>query len=151
MLNKSIHLSPIFMRNILTVFVFALFVTPSFAQNQIVGKWLSQDKQAVTEIFERDGKYFGNINWLKNPADANGIPLKDTENNDKTKQGQPIMGLTVLKDLAFQNNEWKGGTAYDPKSGKSFSCKLWLDDNNNLKVRGYWGLFNHTETWTKSN
>ena len=133
------------------IFAFLFNAVIAVAQNQIIGKWLSEDKQAITEIYEKNGKYFGNIQWLKNPNDANGIPYKDAANTDKTKREQPIIGLVVLSDFAFQNNEWKGGTAYDPKSGKSFNCKLWLADNDKLKVRGYWGILNYTETWTKVN
>lgn len=133
------------------LFSFLICFFSAVAQNQIIGKWLSEDKQAITEIYEQNGKFFGNINWLKKPTDENGEAYKDAANTDKSKRNQPIIGLVVLSDFSFQNNEWKGGIAYDPKSGKSFNCKLWLADNNKLKVKGYWGILNYTETWTKVN
>ena len=44
---------------------------------------------------------------------------------------------------------YKDGTIYDPKSGKTYSCKMTIDGNK-LKIRGYIGisLFGRTEVWT---
>ncbi|NCU04415.1 MAG: DUF2147 domain-containing protein, partial [Chitinophagaceae bacterium] len=38
-----------------------------------------------------------------------------------------------------------------PKNGKTYSCKMALDGNNTLKVRGYIGvsLIGRTDTWTR--
>jgi hypothetical protein len=44
------------------------------AQNQIFGKWLSEDKEGITTIYENNGYYFCNITWLKMPNDKKGIP-----------------------------------------------------------------------------
>ncbi len=136
------------MRKILTLFAVLIITLSSKAQNQIVGKWLSQDKEGITTIYEANGKYYGKISWLKKPKDANGIPFTDTENPDKSKRKQPLMGLLILKNFQYSNKEWKGGTIYDPESGKTYKCTIWLD-NGNLKVRGYWGVFYQTQTWTK--
>lgn len=127
----------------------SLSVSSAFAQNQIVGKWLSEDKEGTTEIYEQNGKYFGKISWLKKPNDKNGIPFTDTENPDKSKRTQPLLGLVILTNFYFKDNEWKGGKIYDPQSGKTYTCTMWLTDNNTLKVRGYWGLFYQTQTWTR--
>ena len=45
----------------LTSFIFLLSTLASFGQNQIIGKWLSDDKEGETEIYEQQGKYFGKI------------------------------------------------------------------------------------------
>ncbi len=63
-----------------------------------------------------------------------------------------MIGLTILKNFEFKSkNVWSDGTIYDPKDGKTYSCKLTLVSNNKLEVRGYVGisLFGRTETWTK--
>ena len=137
------------MRIIVFLFCFSSFLTVS-GQNQVVGKWLSGDKEGITEIYEQTGKYFGKITWLKKPNDEKGVPFKDTENPIKSKLIQPLFGLLILKDFCYKNNEWIGGTIYDPESGKTYSCTMWLTDTNTLKVRGYWGLFFQTQIWTKT-
>lgn len=125
--------------------------TSNFAQNQIAGKWLSDDKEGITAIYQQNGKFFGKIIWLKKPNDSKGIPFNDTENPDKNKRKQPLLGLVILKDFSYTDGEWKGGTIYDPESGKTYRCSMWLTNTGTLKVRGYWGIFYDTQTWTKTN
>lgn len=120
------------------------------SQNQIVGKWLSDDKEGITEIFEQNGKYFSKITWLKKPFDNKGIAFTDTENPEPSLRNQTLIGLIMLKNFYFKEKEWLGGNIYDPQSGKTYTCTMWLTDNNTLKVRGYWGIFYQTQTWTRT-
>jgi uncharacterized protein (DUF2147 family) len=47
---------------------------------------------------------------------------------------------------------WAGGKIYDPENGKTYSCKMVLDGEQYLKVRGYIGisLLGRTEIWTRA-
>lgn len=119
-----------------------------FAQQQIVGKWLSEDGEGITEIYQEGNSFFGKISQLKKPNDDTGKPFTDTENPDKTKTSQPLLGLIILKNFVYTNNEWQNGTIYNPNNGKTYSCTIWIS-NDKLKVRGYWGIFYQTQTWTK--
>ena len=63
-----------------------------------------------------------------------------------------MQGLTILEGFSYQEeNLWSGGTIYDPNSGKTYKCKLSLNDDGTLKVRGYVGvsLFGRTEVWKR--
>lgn len=60
------------------------FNTTIFAQNQIVGKWLSEDKEGITEIYKYNGKFYGKLAWLKTPISENGEPFTDTENPNES-------------------------------------------------------------------
>ncbi|HVI45163.1 MAG TPA: DUF2147 domain-containing protein [Chitinophaga sp.] len=120
------------------------------AQQQILGKWYSQDKKGITEIYAEKGKYYGKVVWLKEPNDKNGHPLTDSENPDKSKRSEPLINLVILKDFNYRDNQWKEGTVYDPTEGKRYKCMMWLKDNNTLMLRGYWGIFHQTETWTRA-
>jgi len=120
--------------------------------DDIVGVWLTGGKEpAKIQIYKSGPKYYGKIAWLKNPTE-NGKPKVDSKNPDKSKQSQPVMGLTILKDFSFDTDEWNDGTIYDPESGKTYSCHMTLKDKNTLKVRGYIGisLLGRTEIWTKN-
>ncbi len=133
---------------ILIIILFALSKS-SFAQQQIVGKWLSEDGEGITEIYQQGNHFYGKISWLKKPNDEKGSPYTDTENPDKSKRNQPLLGLVILKGFVYKNNEWQGGTIYDPTNGKTYTCTIWIS-NGQLKVRGYWGIFYETQTWTKT-
>jgi uncharacterized protein (DUF2147 family) len=43
------------------------------------------------------------------------------------------------------------GTIYDYENGKTYSCKIYLDNKNPMKISGYIviSLINITDTWTR--
>jgi len=127
-----------------------VFNVSSFSQRQIVGKWLSEDKEGITEIYEQAGQFYGKIVWLKKVNDDKGVPLKDTENLSPKLRQRPLLGLIVINNLSYNNKEWSKGSVYDPKSGKTYTCKIWLSNENTLNLRGYSGLFHSTEVWTRT-
>lgn len=118
-----------------------------FAQDQVLGKWLTDDGEAVVEIYKSGEKFNGKIIWLKSPNGQDGKPLKDEHNPEKGKQAQPLLGLIMLQELNYVKGKWEGGTIYDPEEGKKYKCTMWLEDGK-LKVRGYWGVFYQTQTWS---
>lgn len=118
-------------------------------KTQVLGKWQTHDKRAIIEIFESKNKYYGKIVWLQKPNNENGNPRKDVNNPIKNKRNRALIELTILENFTYQKGEFKGGTIYDPDSGVSYNCKLWLTDNNTLKVRDYCGIFYKTFTWIR--
>ena len=130
--------------------ILLLFPHDVLAQDEILGKWKTQDQEAIVKIYKApNGKYQGKIVWLKKPNDKNGKPFTDSENPDENLKSKPLLGLTMLKSFEYASKEWKGGTIYDPTDGKTYKAKLWLSDTNTLEVRGYWGFFYQTEKWTR--
>jgi uncharacterized protein (DUF2147 family) len=138
------------MKKTIVATLFILSQLSVFAQREIIGKWLSQDKEATIEIYENQGKFFGKFVWLKKATDAKGQPLTDTENPNAALRKQPLMNLVMLTNMYFDNKKWKGGTIYNPDSGKSYKCEMWQKSPETLNVRGYLGLFYGTETWTRA-
>jgi uncharacterized protein (DUF2147 family) len=144
------------MKKLLLSFVILLFA--GFVSGQepnaddILGVWLNEDKDAHVEIYKEGDKYFGKIVWLKFPNDEEtGKPKVDDENPDESLQNKPILGLLLLKDFEFDDDEWDSGTIYDPKNGKTYDCYMVLKDKDNLKIRGYVGisLLGRTTYWTR--
>jgi len=126
-----------------------------FKADDIVGVWMNEDKDAQVEIYKDNGKYFGKIVWLLNPIDEEtNKPKLDDKNEDVSLRDRPVMGLLLLKDFVFDgDDEWEDGTIYDPKNGKTYSCYMEFedeDDMSTLKIRGYIGisLLGRTTYWT---
>jgi len=114
--------------------------------------WYNEEKTAKISITkDPDGKFIGKIVWLKEP-NKDGKPKTDINNSDKSKQNTPILGLTILSGFK-KNGEYgyEDGIIYDPKNGKTYSCKI-TREGNKLNVRGYVGfsLFGRTTVWTKA-
>ena len=120
----------------------------------VKGIWLNQDEDAKIEIFENGGKYYGKIVWLKTPIDPEtNKPKVDKNNPNPALRSRPSLGLEILKDFSFNGkDEWKDGTIYDPKSGKTYSCYIRMENKNKLKIRGFIGvsMLGRTTYWTRS-
>lgn len=135
------------------LWLLSLSVTAQAPKTAIVGTWLNQEKAANIEIYQQGDKFFGKIVWLKDPHE-NGKPRTDYKNPDKARHNDPIIGLVMLKDFAFDGKStWEDGTIYDARSGKTYSCYLTLQADKSLKVRAYVGisLFGQTNIWTRTN
>ena len=131
-----------------------LFASVSlFAQSAdaVVGKWLNKDKDAHIQIYKKGNEYYGKLVWLKNPNDESGKAKTDTKNPENNLKSRPIWGLEILKGFTYDDGAWEDGSIYDPKSGKTYSCKLTLSGNDKLNVRGYIGisLIGRTDIWTR--
>jgi uncharacterized protein (DUF2147 family) len=102
-----------------------------------------------------NGKYYGEIVWLKDPLEDDGSEKLDDKNPDTKLQNRKIMGLRILNDFTYdkRSDEWSGGTIYSPKTGKTYKCYLKFEADGRLKVRGYigssWMGLGKTVHWTK--
>jgi len=143
-----------------TLFALVLFFSTSclFAQDadDILGFWLTQEGDSQVKIFKaKDGKYYGDIKWLKTPNEEDGSAKLDKNNSDEKLKKRPIMGLQLLKAFEYnsKNKEWVNGTIYDPKNGKTYKCfmKFKDDEKKILYVKGFIGisLIGREVEWTR--
>jgi len=123
-------------------------------ENRVLGTWLTQyGDSKVTIKKDANGKFYGEISWLKEP-NRNGIPKLDDKNPETSLQSRPIMGLVILDGFGYEkgDKEWIDGKIYDAKEGKTYKCYMWFeDDPNQLHVKGYIGfsLIGKQVIWTK--
>jgi uncharacterized protein (DUF2147 family) len=127
-----------------------------FAQtisDSVLGTWFNGSKESKIEIFKCNDRYCGRIVWLKEPNNAEGLPKIDKNNPDTKLQNRPVLGMVLMRDFIYGgDNVWDKGEIYDPKSGKTYSCKMALVNPNRLDVRGFLGisLIGRTDTWTRA-
>jgi uncharacterized protein (DUF2147 family) len=114
--------------------------------DSVVGTWLTAGKDAKIDIYRCGDRYCGKLSWLKNPDDL------DTKNPDPARRNDKLLGKDILHGFVFKGDEWVKGKIYDPDSGDTYSCKMWLEGNDVLKVKGYIGvsLLGRSETWARS-
>jgi uncharacterized protein (DUF2147 family) len=139
--------------NIIFLLIFILGArTMSFAQaDPIEHEWYNEAKTGKIKIYKaKDGRFYGRICWLKEP-DRDGKPKTDYKNPNEARRNDPELGLLILKGFKKDgDNEYNDGTIYDPKNGKTYSCKI-TRNGDQLHVRGYIGfsLIGRTENWTR--
>lgn len=65
------------------------------------------------------------------------------------RRGQKVVGMNILWGHRLEGQAWVGGRVLDPENGREYGSRVWLEDPNTLKVRGYWGPFHRTQTWKR--
>lgn len=141
------------MKKVLLLSIFALLTTASFAQDIFQGTWYNEEKTSRIQFFKQGDKIFGKVVWLKEPNDKTGKPRTDAENPDAKLKSRPLMGLVFLKNFKQTDAKtWEDGEIYDPKNGKTYSCKITMASPKQLDVRGYIGisLIGRTSKFTKA-
>jgi uncharacterized protein (DUF2147 family) len=146
-------------KNLMRPVIFLLFLTcfavcTSAAEQTIEGTWLSADGDGLIEIRQTDAGPIGVIAGSALDPEHKNPDRKDDLNPDLALRERPLLGLTIMTGFkAVGDSRWKGGSVYDPNSGKTYKCKLKLIDANTLEVRGYIGVswLGRTETWTRHN
>ena len=133
---------------ILTITLMAVPFMAALAQD-VIGKWKLDDGSAIVEVYKSGDAYNGKIVWLQNPTEADGTPVKDGNNPDKSLRSRQIMGLNMLSGLKKTGNEYSGGKIYDPGNGKTYNCSMKVEGDV-LHVRGSLdkkGLLGRTMDW----
>ncbi len=132
-----------------TTLLTMLFLISTIQAQTFTGIWKTIDdtdnvEKSHVEIVERDGKLYGTVIKLLEGATA--THCADCEGDLK---GAPITGMQILYDLQKDGKAYDDGEILDPASGKTYSCKLELEDANTLKVRGYIGYswLGRTQYW----
>jgi len=121
---------------------------PSFSQ-EIFGLWQTIDDntsepRSIVEIYEKDGKAYGRIVEVLPRPDLPENPIcVNCSGEDKDR---PITGMNIIRQLEKDGDEWEDGTILDPENGKTYDCKLWVEDGK-LMVRGYIAFFFRTQVW----
>ena len=139
----------------LVIFAFVSILFSAKAQqnaDDIIGVWLTGSGKAHVKIDRVGNYYFGRIVWLKEPLNAEGKPKVDKNNEDVSKQSKPLMGMQLVGGFEWKNNNlWDNGNIYDPENGKSYRCKINLENSTTMNIRGYIGisLFGRTDIWKK--
>ncbi len=124
----------------------------------ILGSWITEDGDCRVEIFKNEDLYSGRIMALTDPTyypgevpGMDGKPRQDLNNPDKSLRSRPLIGMELMKGFRFDGGKWVDGRIYDPDNGKTYSCKITLDGDGNLNVRGYVGvsLLGRTSVWAR--
>ncbi len=140
----------------LLLLISLFYGTATISQNTdgdaIIGVWETGNGKARVNIIKSGNYYYGRIVWLKEPMNEEGKPKVDKNNPDESKRLTPVLGLRLLAGFEFKgDNLWEEGTIYDPESGSTYKCKISLEDNNTMNIRGFIGIsaFGRTDTWKR--
>ncbi|WP_194850407.1 DUF2147 domain-containing protein [Nonlabens antarcticus] len=140
------------MKNIVMLMLMCFAFAKAYSQD-VTGTWKTVDEKSGkvkshVEIYKNGDKYYGKI--LKVLSEKGAEYSKCTSCEGKLKD-QPLEGLVIMEGLEKHGKMYKGGSVVDPESGKSYDCKIWLNEDNPdlLMVRGYVLFIYRTQTWER--
>ncbi|MVZ97376.1 DUF2147 domain-containing protein [Sphingorhabdus sp. IMCC26285] len=122
-----------------------LLSASAHAAAPVTGRWVTQSKDGVVEIYECGATICGKLAKFLVPP-PNGIGQKDINNPNKTLRGRTLLGMDILTGFKEAGNEWKG-QIYDPKSGKTYRSVIYKGKSGNLVVKGCIGPFCQAQSW----
>jgi len=71
---------------------------------------------------------------------------------DDDRKGKPLLGLEIIRGAkkAEGKDVWEGGKILDPENGRNYTLRLTpTEGGKKLEVRGSFGPFGRTQTWTR--
>ncbi|MDT0686511.1 DUF2147 domain-containing protein [Autumnicola psychrophila] len=136
---------------LLVFFVLGLYLFTPLQAQTVFGKWENRNEDgkvnSVIEVYEQDNEVFGKIKRI--------MKEKDRDRRCTACEGalhnRPLEGLVIMRGLERADDGYEDGVVIDPKSGKEYRCKIWLDPENpdKLHVRGYIAFFYKTKVWDR--
>ena len=147
------------------LFTLLIFISSSFlgamAQtpqtDEVRGTYWNAEKTSHIRIYRaKNGKYYGKIEYLKEPNDENGNPKTDPENPKKELRSRSRLGMVIMNGFSWNESEsrWEDGPIYDPVSGNTYDGYMYFEGDNRtvLYLRGYMlGMtwLGRTSEWTR--
>jgi uncharacterized protein (DUF2147 family) len=116
-----------------------------------LGRWLTESKRGVVEIYRCGTELCGRLVWMIEPT-RDGAPVVDGNNPDPALRQRRLCGLTMLGGFHADGQDyWKDGWIYDPDSGKTYDATITVKSAAVLELRGYIRapIYGHTQTWTR--
>ena len=131
--------------------------TATLVPDDVIGTYWNAEKTAHIRMYKaKNGFYYGKIEHLVQPNDADGNPKTDPHNPDASLRSRARLGMVIAKAFKWDSDEkeWGDGTIYNPTDGKTYDGYIYFEDGNKkvLKLRGYilgmtW--LGKTSEWTR--
>jgi uncharacterized protein (DUF2147 family) len=114
----------------------------------IEGRWRTDDGKGIVTIAPCGTRMCGRTSAVLDTGPN--VPKTDVNNPDPRLRTRPILGMPVLTGFTRSGAMWRGGRAYDPKTGKSYRSTLALNPDGSLKVTGCVLVICQSRRWTRA-
>jgi uncharacterized protein (DUF2147 family) len=129
-----------------------LFIAGQVIGQNVVGKWRTIDdesgkQKSIVQLWISGDQLYGKIleTW-----DDDGVTPTDKlcDKCPGALKNQRMHGMIIVNGLSKSGEIWKGRKGIlDPKNGKFYDVKMWLEDDDTMTVRGSIGPIGRKQTW----
>jgi uncharacterized protein (DUF2147 family) len=119
--------------------------------DDILGLWITQDKDYKIQISKNGEKYSGILIWSKNLYESDGKMMrKDINNPEEVLRNRVLLNIELISNLVYEDKVWKDGDLYDPESGNTYHCSMKMNAGA-LEVKSYIGspILGRTTVWIR--
>jgi uncharacterized protein (DUF2147 family) len=120
--------------------------------NSPEGRWLTEKKNGIVEIFQCGNNLCGRLLWFRiKPGDSNQQGV-DLENPDPKQRNRPLCGLVFMSGFKPDGpNGWEDGRVYNSDDGNTYHATMTLQPDGRLRLHGYIvvTLIGASEVWTR--
>lgn len=115
--------------------------------HDVFGTFFTEDNGSKILISDcGNGSPCGKIIWVNPNTIEDGLTAEQL----KSKAGEPILGLEIVKGFERKKKDWREGTIYDPGKDKTYASRIKKLDNGSLEVKGCISFFCVTQIWTEA-
>lgn len=117
---------------------FLIIPTLANAGTNILGKWISEQRNLVVEVYQTGKEFKARIVWAAGTDPERRV---DEKNPDPGLRARKIIGMDVVRGLIYNEGaqSFENGSIYDATTGKTYSATAAFDGTETLVVRGFWG------------
>jgi len=124
-------------KTIICTFFLLIAIVDAIAQevkaDDILGNWITPEKDLVVHCYKVNNQYFGKIVWFKKYGDA--IP-----DEVYAVPQEKWLHYVVMKDFVFQKSKWKNGKITEVRKGATYDAYIAIENKNTLNVKGFYVL-----------
>lgn len=122
----------------------------ALADGGATGVWIMENGKVTVRIAPCGPNLCGTIIGLAKPLNKQGLPKVDKENPNASLRGRPVIGLTILSNMAPKSDNKWAGTIYNADDGRTYSSYMKLVGDK-MKVKGCVGPFCKSMTFNRTN
>ena len=122
----------------------ALFASPAAAQSNIDGTYVDSGGYTEITVAACGNARCGEITRIVKRKP--GEPNRDVHNDNPALRDRPILGITILQNLRWDDEVWRGDV-YNPEDGNTYRTEVRRAAGGALEVKGCVTLFCRTRVW----
>lgn len=126
---------------------------PGISSTEVVGFWKTVDSHkgfttSVIAVYACDQTVYGRVivSYDEKTGELLETMYDPQKFVEKLSHPQRLLDINIFWNLHLAKNRWKGGRVFDPRSGNTFNCELWVQDEE-LILRGMVGPFGVNNTF----
>ena len=143
------------MNKAIAAIIFVVTSAPSWAQMTPEGLWRNVDDktgEAKAEIRIQANGAGVLTGTIEKRLTKDAKPEDVCKECDDDRKDKPLLGLEIIRGAkkAEGKDVWEGGKILDPENGRNYTLRLTpTEGGKKLEVRGSFGPFGRTQTWTR--